>query len=454
MADTKLGMSLDAIIAQSSKSDRQPKKVNSDRPRGGVKARGGQRDRTPAAGSDSRPTAVIGNKKFVLVGSRKNLVKVNVPAMQQAQMQTADGTSNRNRKKRGGGGGGTQLQAVPQQEQQFRIPVQRGGVQKRSGAQEQSFRAPIMVQQFARPRQLADRSAGEFRGAGRNGGAVYQDLDDMAYEQQEQSKREVLDNNAFWQHDMHRAEPDYPVRRQAPTPSVPQGVRLLISNLDFNVSEDDLLELFATCGSVVSHKLNYDKSGRSLGTAEVVFSRRDEAQSAKQQYNNIALDGKLMRIEIAGSPGSNADVITLASGIRITKQPVGSNANGPNTGNFAAPLNPARQAAPPPGRPVAQGRRTAAVVVWAGMLLQARGGAAVWASRSCLVPVGRGCPGLASEVSGTAWCAAAVPHDHAVTALSPSHRDARGAARGGGNRLRSTVQSHSNLDQDEAMGDA
>ncbi|MEW5313787.1 MAG: hypothetical protein WDW38_005324 [Sanguina aurantia] len=389
MADTKLGMSLDAIIAQSSKSDRQPKKVNSDRPRGGVKARGGQRDRTPAAGSDSRPTAVIGNKKFVLVGSRKNLVKVNVPAMQQAQMQTADGTSNRNRKKRGGGGGGTQLQAVPQQEQQFRIPVQRGGVQKRSGAQEQSFRAPIMVQQFARPRQLADRSAGEFRGAGRNGGAVYQDLDDMAYEQQEQSKREVLDNNAFWQHDMHRAEPDYPVRRQAPTPSVPQGVRLLISNLDFNVSEDDLLELFATCGSVVSHKLNYDKS-------EVVFSRRDEAQSAKQQYNNIALDGKLMRIEIAGSPGSNADVITLASGIRITKQPGGSNANGPNTGSFAAPLNPARQAAP---RQAGQSLRDAAP-------------------------------------------------------LQQSYGDARGAARGGGARLRSTVQSHSNLDQDEAMGDA
>lgn len=157
MADTKLGMSLDAIIAQSSKSDRQPRKVNSDRPRGGVKARGGQRDRKPAAGNDSRPTAVIGNKKFVLVGSRKNLVKVNVPAMQQAQQQTADGTSNRNRKKRGGGGGGNQLQAVPQQEQQFRIPVQRGGVQKRSGAQEQSFRAPIMVQQFARPRQLANR---------------------------------------------------------------------------------------------------------------------------------------------------------------------------------------------------------------------------------------------------------------------------------------------------------
>lgn len=60
---------------------------------------------------------------------------------------------------------------------------------------------------------------------------MYQDMDNMGYEEQEQSKRDVLDNNAHWQHDMHRAEPEYsepqyPVRRQAPMPAGPQGVRL------------------------------------------------------------------------------------------------------------------------------------------------------------------------------------------------------------------------------------
>lgn len=48
----------------------------------------------------------------------------------------------------------------------------------------------------------------------------------MGYDEQEQSKRVVLDNNEYWQHDMHRAEPEYPVRRQAPMPAGPQGVRL------------------------------------------------------------------------------------------------------------------------------------------------------------------------------------------------------------------------------------
>ncbi|MCH1923173.1 THO complex subunit 4, partial [Shewanella sp. A3A] len=43
------------------------------------------------------------------------------------------------------------------------------------------------------------------------------------------------------------------------------------------------------------------RSGRSKGTAEVVFARRGDAVAAVKKYNNVQLDGKPMKIEILGT---------------------------------------------------------------------------------------------------------------------------------------------------------
>jgi len=77
--------------------------------------------------------------------------------------------------------------------------------------------------------------------------------------------------------------------------------KILISNLEFGVTVEDIKELFSEFGRILRGVVNYDKSGRSLGTAEVTFGRKVEAIRALQHYNGVPLDGKPMSIEIVSS---------------------------------------------------------------------------------------------------------------------------------------------------------
>ncbi|KAL0367327.1 UNVERIFIED_CONTAM: THO complex subunitB [Sesamum radiatum] len=80
------------------------------------------------------------------------------------------------------------------------------------------------------------------------------------------------------------------------------------------VSSEDIKELFAEVGDLNRYHIHYDRSGRSKDTAEIVFSRRQDALAAVKRYNNAQLDGKPMKIELVGTNVSTSSVVLPPTG--------------------------------------------------------------------------------------------------------------------------------------------
>ncbi|MED6187479.1 hypothetical protein PIB30_076840 [Stylosanthes scabra] len=119
-----------------------------------------------------------------------------------------------------------------------------------------------------------------------------------------------------WQHDLYadQAVGAFPGQGAGRASSIETGTKLYISNLDYGVSNDDIKELFSEVGDLKRHTVHYDRSGRSKGTAEVVFSRRADAVAAVKRYNNVQLDGKPMKVEIVGTNITTQAIAPAANG--------------------------------------------------------------------------------------------------------------------------------------------
>lgn len=77
-------------------------------------------------------------------------------------------------------------------------------------------------------------------------------------------------------------------------------MNIYVSNLSFQVSDNDLKELFSPFGTVDSAKvINDHMTGRSRGFGFVEMSDNNEALKAIDELNNATFDGKVISVNEA-----------------------------------------------------------------------------------------------------------------------------------------------------------
>ncbi|CEJ95011.1 hypothetical protein VHEMI10514 [[Torrubiella] hemipterigena] len=99
-----------------------------------------------------------------------------------------------------------------------------------------------------------------------------------------------------------------PRRRREDAPSEPAGTKIKVENIHYDLTEDDLDELFKRIGPIVRLQLRYDRAGRSLGTAYVTYKEKHDAEEAVKQFDGANANGQPIRLTILPSrnPFDNA----------------------------------------------------------------------------------------------------------------------------------------------------
>lgn len=76
--------------------------------------------------------------------------------------------------------------------------------------------------------------------------------------------------------------------------------KLFIGNLSYNVTEDELRDVFSQYGEITDLKIITDRmSGRSKGIAFITYATEEQAQAAIEAMHNQEIDGRAVIVNVA-----------------------------------------------------------------------------------------------------------------------------------------------------------
>jgi RNA recognition motif-containing protein len=98
---------------------------------------------------------------------------------------------------------------------------------------------------------------------------------------------------------------------------------VLIENI-FNVTQEELQDLFSKEGDVHEVTVDFDRSGRSSGLATVAFANKADAAKAVTKYNGASLENNVLKLS------------TVDSTYRFPRQPSQDNGDGEGEGEASS----------------------------------------------------------------------------------------------------------------------
>ncbi|PWN53192.1 hypothetical protein IE53DRAFT_384336 [Violaceomyces palustris] len=105
------------------------------------------------------------------------------------------------------------------------------------------------------------------------------------------------DTEGTWKHDLYQGDSKGPSsRRVAGGGALKPTPKLTVENLHYEVTEPELKSLFEQIGPLNKAYIKYDRSGRSTGTAVVIYQDVQHATEAKDEYDGAKAKGQVITI--------------------------------------------------------------------------------------------------------------------------------------------------------------
>ncbi|OAQ70522.1 RNA binding protein [Pochonia chlamydosporia 170] len=153
----------------------------------------------------------------------------------------------------------------------------------------------------------------------------------------------IHETNSFyseWVHDRYdesesRRGPAPRRRRESPVNET-KGSKVRVENIHYDLTEEDLDELFARIGRVTKLNLRYDRAGRSEGVAYVTYDRKEDAEEAIKQFDGANANGQPIRLTLL--PSRNPFDTAVMPG-----RPLAERISAPGAGGRARSTSPRRR---------------------------------------------------------------------------------------------------------------